>query len=247
MRYVAKAPFYSRLGIAALSILAMPAFAEQDIPQGCIAELITTARSLPQAYSVRTNYCDGTVPVQNRAELQVVSFSAGNINFSTNQPDLYVKPAIPAYGAVRLLGVDKRSSGSYRLDAVLPPSGLHIDLASAVQPKGISSDFLGLVAWQENNGQKTFIPVQVASSNTSPRDYILQLRTPTPVIQAVYALCDGEKCGKQQNLGKDLNAGSLLNIALDGESAAHISTIKITVLAPANRTYGQVLRIGFQE
>jgi len=228
------------LALAALAY--SHAAAESD---ACDKAMLAQSKKLDFPYAARSGgYCDGTVAFDNGAVLQLVSYTMGPVRFSTNQPRVTLKVASSTAGlAMKVIGVDKRPSGSYRFDALLPVSGIELDLTRAVHPKGLKAEHLGFVAWINRNGGTIYLPVAVGvpEAGDSP---MLVMRAPTAVVQAAYEICiQGQPCGRQEVWKRDLEAGSQLELKLPKGESVRQATVKITVMAPGNRILADVLKI----
>lgn len=232
-------------GACARRALTRNSFAQPtSLPSGCVQNLIATAGTLQHGYAVRQGYCDGTVPINNSAELQVVSYTAGLVQFSPTQPQLVLKSAVPLAGGAQLLGMDKRASGSYRLDGVLPAGGLPVNLQSAVHPKGIAQTDLGLLAWKNQGGDKVFVPLDAGAAAADRAKAVLVLRAPIPVVQAAYEICDeASACTPQKLLAQQAPAGALLSVELPQGPKPRRLSVRVTVLGPGNDLSGQVVQV----
>ena len=234
--------------IRTLSTLALFALAYAQVvaqPAACDGKVLAESQKLEFPYAVRPGaYCDGTVAFDNSAVLQLVSYTIGPVGFTSQQPRMRLQSAAPAAGApLNVMGVDKRPGGSYRFDALLPASGLDFDLMPAIHPKGLRAEHLGFVAWRNVNGRQVYLPV-VAGVREAADAPLLVMRTPTAVVQAAYEICiEGQACGSQQAWGKDLEAGSQLELRLPKGPPGGQAAVKVTVLGPGGRVIGAVLHL----
>jgi hypothetical protein len=234
--------------IRKVSVLALAALANVEVaaqPAACDGKMLAESHKLDFAYAVRSGgYCDGTVAFDNSAALQLVSYTMGPVRFAPQQPRMKLQSALPATGApLRVVGVDKRPGGSYRLDAMLPATGLDVDLMPAIHPKGLKAEHLGFVAWEKRNGGPVYLPVVAGVPEPSDAP-VLVMRAPTAVVQAAYEIClEGQVCGPQQAWAKDLEAGSRLELRLPRGLSASQAALKITVLGPGGKVMGDVLQL----
>jgi hypothetical protein len=234
--------------ILSVSILALAALAHVQVvaqPAACDGKMLAESQKLDFPYAVRPGgYCDGTVAFDNSAALQLVSYTMGPVRFAPQQPRMKLQSAVPAAGApLEVVGVDKRPGGSYRFDAMLPASGIDLDLMPAIHPKGLKAEHLGFVAWNNRNGRPVYVPT-VAGVPEAADAPLLVMRAPKAVVQAAYEICvEGQACGPQQAWAKDLEAGSRLELKLPKGPTARQAAVKITVLGPGGRVLGDVLQL----
>ena len=234
--------------IRRVSILALAALAHVQVaaqPAVCSGQTLAESRKLDFPYVARLGgYCDGTVAFNNSAALQLVSYTMGPVRFAPQQPRMKLQSAVPAPGApLKVVGLDKRPGGSYRLDAMLPANGLEFDLMPAIHPKGLKAEHLGFVAWSYRNGGQVYLPV-VAGVPEASDVPVLVMRAPTAVVQAAYEIClEGQLCGSQQMWANDLEAGSRLELKLPKGPPTRNAAVKITVLGPGGKVMGDVLQL----
>lgn len=231
-----------KIPFLALTVLAHVQVAAQ--PTACDKDVLAASQKLDFPYAIRPGgYCDGTVAFDHSAALQLVSYTIGPVRFTPQQQRLKLQGAAVAAAPLRVVGVDTRPGGSYRFDAMLPPSGLDFDLKPAIHPKGIKAEHLGFVAWSNRDGRPVYSPV-VAGAPESADAPQLVLRAPTAIVQAAYELCvQGLPCGAQQAWAKDLEAGSRLELKLPKGPPAQQVAIKVTVLGPGGKVMGDVLHL----
>ena len=217
----------------------------EPLPPGCQADLIASASGLPNGYSVRPgSYCDGSLPYLNRGELQVVSFTLGQVIFSPTQNELLLTRADGGAEQLHITGLDKRAGASYRLDGVVPNSGLHVDLNAAIRPKGIQSADLGFLAWTGSDADRVLTPIEAGAPQNPTIPAILVLRTPNPVIQATMQTCEvGGACDASKPIGDNLPEGSLIEVTLPRAGAVQDLEVKVTALGPGRSISGQVVKI----
>ena len=214
-------------------------------PDACDRGILAQSEKLNFPYVARSGgYCDGTVAFDNGAVLQLVSYTMGPVRFSPDQPHVTLKVASSSNGqSVRVIGVDKRPTGSYRFDAIPPASGIDFDLKAAVHPKGLKAEHLGFVAWINRNGSTLYLPVAVGAPEAGDSP-VMVMRAPTAVVQAAYEICiQGQPCGPQELWARDLEAGSQLELKLPKGPSLRQAAVKITVVGPGNRTLGDVLQM----
>ncbi|USX26052.1 hypothetical protein NHH73_26385 [Oxalobacteraceae bacterium OTU3CINTB1] len=219
--------------------------AAAEIPAGCSATLLEESRALKEIspYSVRGTYCDGTVGILNSGELLVVSYTVGDIQFRADQLRLDIFSRSNDKSPVHLIGIDKREGGSYRLDGVLGTTGLTVALTAAIHPKKIDEKALGLMGWRTVDNQRVYVPVATTRSGLDETAH-LSLRTPAAIIQADYQICDATaKCAEQRTFARNQTAGTLISLLIPKKSGGGTYTVKLTILGPANRLFGQVFLI----
>jgi hypothetical protein len=117
----------------------------QNLPVGCDSDLIRKSRNLDEPYQVRlgNKYCDGSVPVENRGELRIVSLTLGKIAFTDEDSFLQVDRIATHYaGEVYLRGEDKRAGKSYRLDGSITAEGGTHSLRRAIPSSSFRKSLL---------------------------------------------------------------------------------------------------------
>lgn len=223
-------------GLACVRVAAQPA--------ACDGKMLEQSRKLDFAYAVRAGgYCDGTVAFDHSTELRLVSYTFGPVRFAPEQSFLKLQRAAPAAEPLKIVGVDKRPDGSYRLDAMLPAGGLDLDLRLAIHPKHLMAEQLGFLAWSYRNGRPIYLPVVAGVPETADAP-ILVFRTPMSVVQSAYEICiEGRDCSPQQEWASNLAEGSRLELKLSKGPAERNAQVKITVLGPGGRVLGQVVDV----
>lgn len=231
-------------GIFIAIIALTPEVSANSYPPECEEILLASSQKLKYAYAARPGgYCDGSVSFNHSASLQLVSFTYGRVRYSSKQYDLKIRSKIDGNDSVKLMGIDIRPEGSYRLDALLTSRGLSLDLRPAIHAKNLSSEYLGLLAWHTHTGRPIYVPI-VASDQVSTDRPILILRAATPVVEAAYQMCSSQSnCKPQQKWAKDIEAGSRLELEIPADFSATQAIIKITVLGPDNALEGFVLHL----
>lgn len=231
---------------AALMLMFQSAEA-QRLPLGCDENLLKISTDLEEPYQPRAGnaYCDGSIPIQNRGELRIVSLTLGKIAFTDGDSLLQVdRVATLSAGEVYIRGEDKRAGKSYRLDGSIPVEGLSIDLDASIRRKMIGAADLGLLAWTETAQGRLYLPVWAGPVHEL-RDAVLTVRTPSALIQAVIQICDLQSnvCGPEEFVAANLRAGSLMEIPLTLTSSARKVEVKLTTLAPGNRVRGENIKV----
>lgn len=233
------------IGRASILALATVAHAQTAQPEACDGKMLRESQKLDFPYAVRSGgYCDGTVAFDHSAALQLVSYTMGPVRFAPQQPRVKLLSAVLAVGApLKMVAVDKRPGGSYRFDAMVPASGLELDLMPAIHPKGLKAEHLGFVAWINRNGSPVYLPVVTGNGEATDAP-LLVMRAPTAIVQAAYEICIKDQgCGPQQAWARDLEAGSRLELKLPKGTSTQQVAIKITVLGPGGRVMGDVLHL----
>jgi len=206
----------------------------QPLPLGCQSDLVSESKALAYGYTKRSSsYCDGIVPVKNRGELQIVSFTAGPIRFAG--ATLPVRRAIGSSGTLYLVGLDKLGTRSYRLDGTLPADGIAIDLAPVIIPSSLAADDLGLFAWTESGGNREFFPVAAnAQADPTATGAELVFRTAVALVQAKAQICEVDgTCGSPTVLGSNILQGSIVSLPIRRNGGvARTMSVMITALVP---------------
>ena len=127
--------------IRRVSVLTLAALVQVQVaaePAACEGKVLAESQKLEFPYAVRPGgYCDGAVAFDHSAALQLVSYTMGPVRFAPQQQRMKLQSAVPETGAqLKVVGVDKRPDGSYRLDAMRAASGREIDL----MPGAIQTD-----------------------------------------------------------------------------------------------------------
>lgn len=214
-------------------------------PAACDGKTLADSRNLEFPYAVRPGgYCDGTAAFDHASALQLVSYTMGPVRFEPQQARMKLQTPLPPPGSpLKVIGVDKRPTGTYRFDAALSVSGLEIDLLAAIHPKGLTSQYLGFAAWSSLEGIAVYFPVVAGVPQPSDAP-LLVFRAPTAVVQAAYEICvHGQACGPQQPWARDLKAGSLLELKLPKGPTARQVAFKVTVLGPGGKIDGDVFQL----
>lgn len=218
-------------------------------PPGCKDTLLQASRELAIPYSVRVgNYCDGTIPKENSGALELVSYSAGKIDFGAGQSVLNIQPMRAAGdhdSPVVVLGQDKRSGGNYRLDGQLASTRfLSVDLKSAILAKAITAQNLALLAWIDRGDGPVYLPVVAGAPSDGQGNAIAVLRASSAMIEVATQLCIGSApCGSKTVVGKDLPAGSLISFEVPRITTPVEVKVKISSLGPAQQQDGFVLHL----
>lgn len=226
-----------------LTAVALPcqSFAQ---PAACNRKALVESGKLEFAYAIRSGgYCDGSVAFEHGAALQLISYTMGPVRFAPGQAKLKLQSVLDAEATPTVLGIDQRSDGSYRFEAVLPPSGLEFDLRPAVHPKGLKAEDLGFVAWTMRNGRPVYFPVAVGSKQAGDVP-ILVMRAPIAVVQAAYQICEESgTCAKQMKWAANVEAGSRLQLKLPTATAPRQVTVKFTIVGPGSSELGEVVQV----
>lgn len=217
----------------------------ENIPPGCSTRYLDESRASSEIapYAVRGRYCDGTIAILNSGELAVVSYTVGPVRFRPDQAELKIFGRARASAPIRLLGVDKREGGSYRLDGMIGSEGLTISLAQAIHPKKIDQDALGLFGWRDQQPQPVYVPVATKAA-VGGAAATLTLRTPLPIIQADYQICPPSgQCGPRATFVKNQPGGSLLPMRIPADLPNGTHTIKLMILGHGDALFAQTILI----
>ena len=209
-----KATFYRRaihtsLSVAAVSLFWATGARAQTPPPGCVAALISQSRTLPAGYASRAprGYCDGRVATPNSGEIRLVSLVRGAISFAPTDTSLKIFTAVGS-GEARVHGEDKRSGRSYRLDGVIPPGGLSIELDSGVRAVNVTAPNLGLVAWRPSSEGDIYAPVAMSDGGAVKAVF----RADVALVMAASQICLGDQCQAQKIVAAGVPDGGLIEV-----------------------------------
>lgn len=214
-----------------------PCVRAQSLPPACYSALASAAQGLPNAYVARSQfYCDGAVPVQHRGQVELVSYTTTPIQFGRAQSALQVRSAVQVDSPVRVIGVDKRMGQNYRLDGMLSPAGLVVDLRAAILPLDIPPEALGLFGWSDVAGTRQFVPLSTGEAAVALSGATLAFRTPVALVQVTGEVCtSANKCEQPRLLSSNLRAGRAFEMPLTSNGTPHIVTVNIVTTAPGNQ------------
>ena len=202
----------------------------QSLPDGCDTKLVDLGKKLPQGYAARAGgYCDGTVSYDHSGELQLVSYTLGPVRFATAEDSLIIEQAQVAT-SLKIAAIDKRPGADYRLDAVMTKPQIRVALASAITPKKIPADSLGVMAWQTYAGKREFVPIVAGALPGERTTAVLVLRSAAAIAQATWRLCDhAGNCDKEQLLVQGMLEGNLKTLSFQKAGSLQHKVLQMDV------------------
>lgn len=187
--------------------------------------------SNPARYEVRGHgaYCEGVVARLNAGEIEVIGVHQGKIA-SAGSAGLTLRLSsstlahVVGQGDIVVLGT--ANAFSYRLDAVIPPGGLHLDMQPVIAALGIESDALGFLAWVNSTSPThEYLPVRLSDGDSAVHVLVV---SPIPLRRLRATVVDLSGNALMPELSReDVKERQVLSITIPTGSSAKVGTLKI--------------------
>jgi len=220
--------------------LGAPAMSQPGLPAGCEPGLIAQSATLPHPYRPRAAYCDGAVGERHSAGIWLVSLTVGRVAFGTANR-LLARPIGAGNLSLRLRGVDVRKSRRYRLDGMIGPAGLAIDLGAAAIPEGVTEATLGLRAWSGPNQREIYYPV-FAGGNPAD-DLVATFRIDEEPLEVRASVCDDQGCRPARVEGNYHGEGAVIRIAVARSATPRQVQVNVRAMFVNNRPGGNIFHL----
>jgi len=119
-----------------------------------------------------TDRCEGFYQQQVAGSLELLSLSAGPINYDLVTDKILtvlVPPSLMLQGEQVFLTARALTPAHYRMDAIIPPaSKFKWPLNEVLAPANLRSDSIGVTAWISRPFGKYYVPVSVLPENVAP-------------------------------------------------------------------------------
>jgi hypothetical protein len=175
-----------------------------------------------------------------------MSYTLGPVLFKQDQLSLVLRYAGPPKGAgASVVGVDKRTDGSYRLDGIILAEGLTVDLSKAIHPNRVRPEDLGFLASMQDGARTVLLPVIAGAPEEQHKTASLVWRAATAVIAASAQVCelDGVTCTNRQRIAENAPAGSLLTLSIPRRADRRVVNVSVNVILPGNLKAAEVVAV----
>ena len=206
------------------------AAAAQAAPLNCPQHLLDAALAehIPNGYASRvpSPYCDGVVRVQFDSALVFVSLVEGDPPPDSQGPTLRAAAPAPAV-PVLVRGADMDAHGEWRLDGVIPGSGLSVDRGPALDHIGLANKRLGFLAWYQSSVGTVYLPVRIGAGTDHAVTMIVRTSVDFAVLRYQLKVA-GSDAGPWIPAKTQIPHGSLVRIRLPLTDKPHRLIVKVS-------------------
>lgn len=236
--------------LVAYSVCSESSVLAAQAPEGCRADLLSTAdEAKPPIYSPRAHgaYCEGNVPVLQAGEIDLIGLTLGPITYTQNNPVLHIqRPSeIPAAENALLEGLDDRPESGYRLDGLLPATGLDIDTTFTIKPIGINQDHLALLVRRQtaHDGTEYWPASSTAAKGANPELATIKIAIAAIYVSVARCTLPDRHCDGWERVATQVGTGAVVKVPLAREPKTRVIELNVKVDGDMGLPFNNAFRI----